>query len=440
MVDDSTNVNPIRKAEQAVLASMLASPIAINDVSPMLTGSMFSSPFDEYVYDAILYVYTESGHIDQVLVSDRLQKTGKMKFLPGGAVYLFKDLSISQGYLPASAAYYAEIVASAYQSRQLTAALQTASDALSQGLDPSRISADLEKTILDMNLAVSTAKPELAGEGFADAIDRLISGESGLSTGIRDFDEKFNGIEPATLNLLAGRPGTGKSVVALTIAKNLAKRGIPVMFYSLEMTLPQVLIRLLNAECRIPTNRLNLSKPKLTDQDWEKISSTVEKLMDIPLYIADEVFDLETIVSQIHAFKKKHPQAVVFIDYLQLVGTKKPFGAGDRQAQVSHISRTLKLTSQKTEIPIWALSQLNRASESRSDKKPQLADLRESGSLEQDANNVFLLFREDLLDPESSRAGELDIIGAKVRATGTGTVAVAAQMHYMLVSDMATSY
>ena len=435
MQNDKTPTGTLQGAERAFLGSLMLDATQVIDTAGIITGPMFTNLADEIIYDAIIYTATATGTTDPIVVADYLTQTGQMHEIPGGPGYLHELYSTPSS--PALAPHYAQVITDAYQARKFNASLHAALSGLERGLSASELMANLLKDIDEQTLQ-TTGAPTLIGEELADTAQTLQDGAGGISTGIRDFDNRFGGLGKSTMSIWAGRAGMGKTAVALSFARNIARQGIPVLFYSLEMSKMQMLTRILCAECRIPTDRMNLINPKLTEDDWERISQRTTDILNLPLYVEDTAgLTIEQIVSQVKAFRRKYPEMVLFIDYIGLVDTVNKKSYTNERDKLGHISRTLKNLSRSEDIPVQVLAQLNRQSESRADHTPQISDLRGSGDLEQDADNVFLLYREDYYEPESPRAGEVDIIGAKVRAGSPGTVALAAQMHYMNVCDMA---
>lgn len=433
MNDNQNPIDAVKAAERALLGSLMLDSTQVTATAGTVTGPMFLHPTDETLYNAIVYTHTSTGTTDPIVVSDYLTQTGEISSIPGGASYLHH--LIQEPSSPALAPHYAKVIATAYQGRTLNAVLAQSMDALTAGLDPTKILATLTGD-LDALQLTSGGQPTLMGESLVETTEALHDGLGGVPTGIRDFDTRFGGLGKSTFNLIAARPGMGKTVVGLTIARQLAKQGIPVLFFSLEMSKMQMMTRVLAAECKIPTDRLSLVRPRLTEGDWQRIDQMAGNILNLPLYIDAESSTLEAVTAHIKTFKRTHQNPVIIIDYIGLLGTAKAFKS--ETEQMSHISKALKQLSRAEDIPLVALAQLNRTSESRSGHIPQLSDLRSSGSLEQDADNVYLLYREDYYEPESPRAGELDVIGAKVRAGAPGTVALAAQLHYMTVCDMAS--
>lgn len=433
MNGESTTEN-VNAAERSVLGAMLLSEDAITDVAMMLTGPMFKSPAHELIYDAIMEVSGKSGPVDVITVGDQLTAIGEAD-RAGGSSYLHQ--LIGETPAPANAAYYAHIVVNDYAARESRRLFEQARYRVEHGEDAARV-----KTELDSAYDELTRRTTLHGSSqLADHLDettrRLREGTHGHTTGLRDWDDLTGGFAPGTLNVLAARPGMGKTAVALHIARANADKGVPVLFLSLEMGPAEILTRIIAAECMIPSDRLKLNDPQLTDQDWEKIERVIPaKLDEWKFYLhAETSTTVESFVAEIRSYQRQHPDLLVVIDYLQLMDAAGRYES--RQTLVSAITRKLKAAALTLQVPIVLLAQLNRESESRADKRPVAADLRESGSVEQDADLVALLHREDVYDKESPRAGEMDIIIAKNRSGATRTLSAAALLHYMDVRDMA---
>jgi replicative DNA helicase len=244
-----------------------------------------------------------------------------------------------------------------------------------------------------------------------------------------------NGLHPGQLVIVAGRPSLGKSALAVDFLRSAAiKHGLPSCIFSLEMGRNEITMRLLSAESRVPLH--SMRSGTMTDQDWTRLARRMGEVSSAPLFIDDSPnMSLMEIRAKCRRLKQRHDLRLVIVDYLQLMSS--PRRVENRQQEVSEFSRSLKLLAKELDVPVVALSQLNRGPEQRADKKPQLSDLRESGSLEQDADVVILLHREDAYERESPRAGEADLIVAKHRNGPTATVTVAFQGHYSRFVDMA---
>jgi len=258
---------------------------------------------------------------------------------------------------------------------------------------------------------------------------------TGIPTGFRELDELTNGLHGGQMIVVAARPAMGKSTLALDFARAASiGHDFPSIFFSLEMGKSEIAMRLLSAEGAIPLQ--NMRKGTLDPRDWTTVAATRGRINDAPLYIDDSPnMTLVEIRAKCRRLKQRAGLRMVIIDYLQLMTSGKRVES--RQQEVSEFSRSLKLIAKELQVPVIALSQLNRGPEQRQDKKPAISDLRESGSIEQDADMVILLHREDAYERESPRAGEADLIVAKHRNGPTATITVAFQGHYSRFADMA---
>ncbi|MBX6723536.1 MAG: replicative DNA helicase, partial [Dactylosporangium sp.] len=258
---------------------------------------------------------------------------------------------------------------------------------------------------------------------------------TGVPTGFTDLDRLLNGLHPGQLIVVAGRPGLGKSTVSMDFARHAAIRhNLASVIFSLEMSKVEIVMRLLSAEARVPLHVLRSGQ--LSDDDWTKLARRMGEISEAPLFVDDTPnMNLMEIRAKARRLRQRHDLRLVVVDYLQLMTTPKRVES--RQQEVAELSRGLKLLAKEIECPVVAVSQLNRGPEQRTDKRPQLSDLRESGSIEQDADVVILLHREDYYDKESPRAGEADFIVAKHRNGPTDTITVAAQLHMSRFVDMA---
>ena len=258
---------------------------------------------------------------------------------------------------------------------------------------------------------------------------------AGVPTGFVELDELTNGLHAGQMIIIAARPGMGKSTLGLDLARAASiKNQLPSVFFSLEMGKSEIVQRLISAEAGVPLNHIR--KGQMGDDDWQRIARKTGEVSSAPLYIDDSPnLTMMEIRAKARRLKQRHDLRLVVVDYLQLMTSGKR--VENRQVEVSEFSRSLKLLAKELDVPVVAISQLNRGPEQRTDKKPMLSDLRESGSLEQDADMVVLLHREDAYERESPRAGEADLILAKHRNGPTGMVTVAFQGHYSRFVDMA---
>ena len=256
-----------------------------------------------------------------------------------------------------------------------------------------------------------------------------------MPTGFADLDALSNGLHPGQMVVIAGRPATGKSTIGLDIARSASIRhGLTSVMFSLEMARNEIVMRLLSAEAGVALNHMRSGT--LSDDDWTRLARKMGEVQSAPLFIDDSPnMSMMEIRAKCRRLQQRHDLRLIIIDYLQLMSSGKRVES--RQQEVSEFSRAMKLLAKELEVPVIAISQLNRGPEQRSDKRPQLSDLRESGAIEQDADMVILLHREDLYERESPRAGEADFIVAKHRNGPTGEITVAFQGHYSRFVDMA---
>jgi replicative DNA helicase len=428
-------------AEQSVLGGMLLSKDAIADVVEAVRGHDFYRPAHELVYDAILDLYGRGEPADAVTVSAELQKRGELSRV-GGAPYL--HTLISSVPTAANAGYYARIVRESAILRRL---IEAGTKIVQMGYNGDGEADDIVDAaqaevynVTDRRTSEDYLPLSAIMEGTLDEIEAIGSrgGEMvGVPTGFADFDELTNGLHPGQMIVLAARPAVGKSTLGLDIARSAAiKANMTTCVFSLEMSRNEITMRLLSAEARVPLHHMRTGK--LTDDDWTRLARRMGEVSNAPLFIDDSPnMSMMEIRAKCRRLKQRHDLKLVVIDYLQLMQSGKRVES--RQQEVSEFSRALKLLAKELEVPVVAISQLNRASEQRTDKKPQMSDLRESGSIEQDADMVVLLHREELYERESPRAGEADFIVAKHRNGPTATITVAFQGHYSRFVDMAQS-
>ena len=426
-------------AEQSAIGGMLLSKDAVADVIESVRAVDFYIPKHEIIFDAILSLYSHGEPTDVIAVTDELLKTGELT-RAGGADYLHT----LTGLVPtaANAGFYATIVAEKAVLRRLVEA----------GTRIVQMGYASEGEVVDL---VNNAQAEIYGvtggveaEDFIPltiavetAIDEIEAAKgrdgsmTGVPTGFAELDELTNGLHPGQLIIIAARPALGKSTLALDFARAASiKHDMPSIFFSLEMGRSEIAMRLLSAEASVPLQ--NMRKGTVDSRDWTTIAATRGRINDAPLYIDDSPnMTLVEIRAKCRRLKQKVGLKMVIIDYLQLMTSGKRVES--RQQEVSEFSRALKLLAKELQVPVIALSQLNRGPEQRSDKMPAISDLRESGSLEQDADMVVLLHRESAYEKENPRAGEADLIVAKHRNGPTRTVTVAFQGHFSRFTDMA---
>ncbi len=426
-------------AEQSVLGGMLLSKDAIADVVEVVRGHDFYRPAHETVYDTILELYGRGEPADAITVSADLQRRGELGRI-GGAPYL--HTLVASVPTAANAGYYAEIVRERAILRRLVEAgtrIAQLGYAADGEVDDVVDRAQAEVYSVTERRTSEDYRPlsEIM-EGTLDEIEAIGSRGGqfvGVPTGFADLDEVTNGLHPGQMVIVAARPGAGKSTLALDVARSASIRhGLTAVLFSLEMSRNEIAMRLLSAEARVSLQHMRTGH--MTDEDWSRIARKTGEVSSAPLFIDDSPnMSMMEIRAKCRRLKQRHDLRLVVLDYMQLLSSGKKVES--RQVEVSEFSRSLKLLAKELEVPVVALSQLNRGPEQRQDKKPLLSDLRESGSLEQDADMVLLLHREDMYEKESARAGEADLILAKHRNGPTTTVTVAFQGHYSRFVDMA---
>jgi replicative DNA helicase len=432
-------------AEQCVLGSMLLSKDAIADVVEILRSADFYRPAHATVFDAVLDLYGRGEPADAITVAARLTNANELE-RAGGAPYLHTLLSSVP--TAASAAYYARIVAERAVLRRLVEAgtriVQMGyGSANGQGRDVDEIVDLAQQTVYDVTERRISEDFTILADLMQPALNEIEAVGShagtmrGVPTGFVDLDRLLGGLHPGQLVVVAGRPGLGKSTAGLDFCRTASiSHGHTSAIFSLEMSKIEVVTRLLSAECRVPLQRLRSGD--LSDDDWTRLARRMGEINEAPIFVDDTPnMTLMEIRAKSRRLRQRHDLKLVVVDYLQLMTSPKRVES--RQQEVSDISRGLKLLAKEIECPVVAVSQLNRGPEQRTDKRPQLSDLRESGAIEQDADVVILLHRDDYYDKESPRAGEADFIVAKHRNGPTDTVTVAAQLHFARFVDMAVA-
>jgi replicative DNA helicase len=426
-------------AEQSALGGMMLSKDAVADVVETVRGGDFYVPKHEIIFDALLSLYSHGEPTDVIAVTDELIKTGDLQ-RAGGADYLHTLTALVP--TAANAGFYALIVAERALLRRLVEAgtriVQMGYAGEGEVLDLvnnaqaeiySVAANDNTEDYVPLNVAVDAAIEDIEAAKGRDGQF------TGVPTGFSGLDQLTNGLHPGQMIIIAARPALGKSTLALDLARAAAiKHNMPAIFFSLEMGRSEIAMRLMSAEASVPLQ--SMRKGTLDQRDWTTIASVRGRINDAPLYIDDSPnMTLVEIRAKCRRLKQKVGLKLVVIDYLQLMTSGKRVES--RQQEVSEFSRALKLLAKELQVPVIALSQLNRGPEQRADKKPAISDLRESGSIEQDADMVILLHRESAYEKENPRAGEADLIVAKHRNGPTDTVTVAFQGHFSRFTDMA---
>ena len=437
---DRTPPNDVA-AEQSVIGAMLLSKDAIADVVEVVREGDFYRPAHQTIYSAILDLYGKGEPADAVTVAAELSKNGDIARI-GGATYLHTLVSMVP--TAANGGYYGRIVREQAILRRL---VEAGTRIVQMGYTGT---GDVDDMVDRAQAEVYDVTDRRTSEDYLPLRD--IMGEAlneieaisnrggemiGVPTGFIELDKLTNGLHPGQLVIVAARPALGKSTLGLDICRAASiKHGLASVIFSLEMSRHEIVMRLLSAEAQVPLHHMRAGT--MSDADWTKLASKMGTVSEAPLFIDDSPnMTLMEIRAKCRRLKQRHDLRLVVVDYLQLMTSGKRVES--RQQEVSEFSRSLKLLAKELEVPVIAISQLNRGAEQRTDKRPLLADLRESGSLEQDADVVVLLHREDAYERESPRAGEADFIVAKHRNGPTATVTVAFQGHYSRFVDMATS-
>lgn len=445
--DDGARTPPQAiEAEQSVLGAMLLSADAIADVLEVLEHDDFYRPAHGLLFRVVVDLYTGGAPVDPVSVLEECTKRRILNKIGTGA---YLHTLVSTVPTVAQAAYYARIVRDKSTLRRVihagTRIVQMgygADDRDADAADADAVLSEAQTLVTDAAQRRQAHDVVLLADLADDAmreIEALAAGPRGvvgLPTGFRDLDETIHGLHPGQLIVVAGRPGLGKSTLALDFIRSAAiHHGYPAVLFSLEMGRTEIVMRLFSAESRVGLQ--NIRGGLMGDSDWEKLAGRMGQVYSAPVYIDDSPGTTPTEMrTKCRRLMASVDLRLVVVDYMQLMTTGRSRNES-RQQEVSDMSRSLKLLAKELHVPVIALSQLNRNPEQRADKRPVLSDLRESGAVEQDADVVILLHREDAYDKESPRAGEADLIVAKQRNGPTRTVAVAFQGHYSRFVDMA---
>jgi replicative DNA helicase len=426
-------------AEQSVLGAMMISKDAIADVAEVLRGADFYRPSHETIHNAIIDLYGRGEPADMVTVAAELQRKGELQRV-GGAPYLHTITSSVP--IAANASYYAGIVREKAILRRLVDAgtrIVQFGYAGEGDVDDLVDQAQAEVyQVTDKRNTEDYAPLSEIMDGVLDEIEAIGNRDAGLygvPTGFADLDDLTNGLHAGQMIIVAARPAVGKSTIALDLCRAASiHNNLTSVFFSLEMTKSEITMRLLSAEAKVPLNHIR--NGQLSEDDWTKLARKMGEVSSAPVFIDDSPnMTMMEIRAKARRLKQRHDLRLIVIDYMQLMTSGKKVES--RQLEVSEFSRQIKLLAKELEVPIIALSQLNRGPEQRGDKRPMMSDLRESGSLEQDADMVILLHRDDVYEKESTRPGEADLIVAKHRNGPTRDITVAFQGHYSRFVDMA---
>ena len=421
------------EAEQSVLGAMLIDKEAIAKTTEILTGDDFYREAHRVIFNAMLELYNKNEAVDLITVTDVLRRDNKLEDI-GGIAYITSLANVV--LTAANVKYHADIVAEKSVLRQL---VKVSTEIAAMGYEANDEVGVLLDTAESRILEISNRKKRTDFTPISAVhmdsvqnIEKLLNNKGGLTgipTGFNDLDKLTSGLHPSDFIILAARPSMGKTALALNIVQNVALRahkrvgGDPrsVAFFSLEMSKEQLVNRMLCAEANIDSQRLRIGE--MGDKDWDSLWAACDTMSKAKIYIDDTAgITVMEMRSRARRLKAEHGLDLIVVDYLQLMqGSGKRNTSGDRQQEVSEISRSLKALARELDVPVLALSQLSRGVEARQVKRPMLSDLRESGSLEQDADIVAFLYREDYYNPETENK-HTELIIAKHRNGPVDTV------------------
>ena len=428
------------EAEQAVIGSMLTDRDAVISAIEVLKEEDFYREDNKTIYEAILNLNNRSEPIDIITLKAELTSMGMFDKI-GGLEYI---VGLPEKVpTTANVEKYISIVKEKSELRRL---IKAANEIIEQGYDPTENIDDImnsaEKKIFNImqdkdQKSYSPIKDVLI-DAFTE-LEQLYNQKqhiTGVPTGFIDLDYKTAGLHNSDLILIAARPAMGKSAFALNIATNAAlKAKVPAVLFSLEMSKEQMVNRILCSEAMVDSNKVRTGK--IDDDDWIKLADTMGDLSEAPIYIDDTPgISINEIRAKCRKLKLEKNIGLVVIDYLQLVQGSSKRAQGSREQEISEISRSLKILAKEINVPVIALSQLSRAPEQRPDHRPMLSDLRESGAIEQDADIVMFLYRDDYYNEDSEDKGLAEVIVAKHRAGSTGTVKLVWLGNYTKFANM----
>lgn len=415
------------EAEQSVIGSMLLDKEVIPVITEILKAGDFYREDHKEIVEAILDLFDKAEPIDIITVSERLKLRGTLDSV-GGLEYLSNIASAVP--TTANARHYAKIVEEKSILRKL---IKASSDIVNMGYEASEevsyVLDRAEKSIFDVlqnrNLQGFVPVRDVLVETF-NRLEELYNNKgfiTGIPTGFADLDYKTSGLHNSDLVLIAARPAMGKTSFVLNLAQHAAVHAkVPTAIFSLEMSREQLVNRMLCCEAMVDSQRMRTGR--LEDEDWQKIARALGPLSEAPIYIDDTPgTSVMEIRSKCRRLKLEKNLGLVVIDYLQLMqGRGKE---ANRQQEISEISRSLKILAKEINVPVVTLSQLSRAAETRTDHRPILSDLRESGAIEQDADIVMFLYRDDYYNPDTEKKNVAEIIISKHRNGSTGTIELA---------------
>ena len=429
-------------AEESVLGAMMLSPGAIGAVSEVLSAGDFYRESHTKIYRAALALYGRGEPVDAITLVDELDQRGELEDV-GGKVRIHELATLVPA--AANAAHYARIVRETSTLRSL---IRAGNEIARLGLDRPGETPELvdraEQIVFELAQARVSSEfshiEELLKESFERITQLYEAGVdvTGVPSGFRDVDHLTSGFQPGNLIVVAARPSMGKSGFGLGVAANLAVRhNVPVAIFTLEMSKAEVTQRLMCGEAKVESQRLRTGK--LAQEDWSRLTAACDKLAGAPIYVDDTgSITMMEIRSKARRLKSQEPNlGLIVVDYLQLMTSGST--AENRVQEVSQISRNLKVLARDLDVPIVAMSQLSRAVEQRHDKRPILSDLRESGSIEQDADLVLFIYRDEYYDPDTSDQGLAELHLSKHRNGPTGMVKLSFLKRFAKFADLAAA-
>ena len=417
------------EAEQSVVGAMLMDKDAITTASEIVSGADFYQSAYGVIFDSMVELFNEGKPVDLITLQERL----KEKDVPAeiASLEFVKDL-VTAVPTSANVKYYAEIVAEKSLMRKLIRLNEDIANTCYAGKEPlEAILEKTEKSVFELLQKRNTGDYVPIRQVVMNALDRIEKASknkgtvTGIPTGFIDLDYKLSGLQPSDLILVAARPSMGKTAFVLNIAQYIAfKKNKAVAIFSLEMSKEQLVNRLFSLESQVDAQSLRTGNMK--DSDWEKLIEGAGVIGKSKLIIDDTPgISISELRSKCRKYKLEHGLDIVIIDYLQLMTGSVGKSSESRQQEISEISRALKGLARELNVPVIALSQLSRAVESRPDKRPMLSDLRESGAIEQDADVVMFIYRDEYYNKESEFKKQAEIIIAKQRNGPVGTVNLA---------------
>lgn len=430
------------EAEQAVLGAMLLSHDAVIVAMEKLQSQDFYRDVHRIIFEAMEHLHRENKEIDVITLPDELKRMKKLDDV-GGLEYVLNLPNLVGS--AANIEYYANIVAEKALARNL---ISTCTELTTEAYDGQKeteaLLDDAERRILQLSDTKNRGDFASVGAVVEVTLDKITklyenkAGLTGLPTGFRDLDRMTSGLQPSDLILVAARPSMGKTAFTLNIAQNVGVRQHKtVAFFSLEMSQEQLVQRLLCQIAHIDSQKLRTGQLN-SDEEWTRLTDACDKLYESPIYIDDTPgISVAEMRSKARRLKSEHGLDLIIVDYLQLMQGRN---AESRQQEISEISRSLKALARELKVPLIALSQLSRSVESRQDKRPMLSDLRESGALEQDADIVSFLYREDYYDKETENQHITEVILAKHRNGPVGSVKLYFKNEFTLFLNLDTQH